>query len=214
MWFKRFFIINVWLLVLIFLNANITNATGSWVVETIDNIGAVVMETSLAIDSQDKVHISYCDTANQDLKYITNATGSWLVETLDSIGDVGEVVSLAVDSQDKVHISYSGWAYPYIKYITNATGSWVVETVDHNSGDLVSDISLAVDSQDRVHISCVTYFVGWGPGYEIYITNVTGSWVIETLDSLGSEGMYTSLAVDSQDKVHISYDNYYHVTWP
>ena len=41
--------------------------------------------TSLAVDSQDKVHISYSDDTNDDLKYITNATGSWVAETLDSM---------------------------------------------------------------------------------------------------------------------------------
>ena len=42
-----------------------------------------------------------------------------------------------------------------------------------------------------------------------YITNATtGSWVPETVDSKGSVGVYTSLAVDSQDKVHISYSDF------
>ena len=49
------------------------------------------MYTSIAIDSQDKVHISYNDHSNHDLKYITNATGSWVPETLDSDGDVAMI---------------------------------------------------------------------------------------------------------------------------
>ena len=53
--------------------------------------GDVGMYTSIAVDSQDKVHISYYDCTNGDLKYITNATGSWVSETLDSTGDVGMV---------------------------------------------------------------------------------------------------------------------------
>ena len=69
----------------------ITNATGSWVAETLDSIGDVGWYTSIAVDSQDKVHISYYDDTNDDLKYITNVTGSWVAETLDSIGDVGWV---------------------------------------------------------------------------------------------------------------------------
>ncbi len=124
--------------------------------ETIDSGGYKYWDTSLAIDSQDKVHISYYVSTSDDLKYITNATGSWVVETLDSEGTVGYFASLAVDSQDKVHISYQDRTNYDLKYITNATGSWVAETVE-SIGDVGWHTSLAVDSQDKVHISYHDY---------------------------------------------------------
>jgi hypothetical protein len=180
----------------------ITNATGSWVVETLDSIGIFSSNTSIAVDSQDKVHISYYDSTNLDLKYITNATGSWVAETLDSTGDVGGYTFLAVDSQDKVHISYYDRTNLDLKYITNATGSWVAETLD-STGYVGSSTSLAFDAQDKVHIS---YYDSTDHDLK-YITNATGSWVAETLDSplYGLAGSHTSIAVDSQDRVHISY---------
>jgi hypothetical protein len=104
MWFKRLSI-TVLVLLPIFLNTNITSAW--WLVETLDSNGDVFWYTSLVVDSQDKVHISYYDNNGEVLKYITDATGSWVAETLDSSGGVGRYSSIAVDSSDKRHISYS-----------------------------------------------------------------------------------------------------------
>jgi len=44
-----------------------------WDYETVDASCGVGLFTSIAIDSQDKVHISYYDYTNEDLKYITSA---------------------------------------------------------------------------------------------------------------------------------------------
>jgi hypothetical protein len=109
-------------------------------------------DTSIAIDSQGKVHISYGDYTNYDLKYITNTTGIWVVETLDRTGNVGWYNSIAVDSKGKVHISYDDFTNYDLKYITNATGVWMVETLD-STGDVGWYNSITVDNSDRVHIS-------------------------------------------------------------
>ena len=47
--------------------------------KVVDSSGGDVGEcTSIAIDTADKVHISYYDSSNSDLKYATNASGSWV----------------------------------------------------------------------------------------------------------------------------------------
>ncbi len=91
-----------------------------WCYETVDSAGGVGEYTSIAIDSLDKVHISYCDATNYDLKYATNASGSWVTETVDSAGSVGGYTSIAIDSLDKVHISYFDDTNNDLKYATNA----------------------------------------------------------------------------------------------
>ncbi|MDI6788655.1 MAG: hypothetical protein QME51_09815 [Planctomycetota bacterium] len=46
-------------------------STGSWVCSTLDSAGGSG-DTSIAIDSKNKVHISYYDATNKALKYATN----------------------------------------------------------------------------------------------------------------------------------------------
>lgn len=79
-----------------------------WEVSRIDDEGG---GTSIAIDSYDKVHISYRSGA---LKYATDASGSWLTYTIDSAGGNS---SIGVDSNGYAHISYNGGST--LKYATN-----------------------------------------------------------------------------------------------
>jgi hypothetical protein len=128
-----------------------------WWYEVVDNAYEAGVDASIAIDSNNKAHISYGDyyyTNTMRLKYATNASGSWVTQTVDSpaIGPdlLGLGSSMAVDSKNKVHISY--YDDSDLKYATNASGSWVPQTVDDNSW-YVGKTSIALDSNDEVHIS-------------------------------------------------------------
>jgi hypothetical protein len=179
-----------------------TNASGSWVIKTIDRKGTVGLYTSLYTDSNNKVHISYFDYTNSNLKYATNASGSWVTKSIDRTNSVGEYTSIAISPSNKVHISYHAYSveegeYDVIKYATNLSGSWITETVD--KGDLST--SIAVDSNDKVYISYVSV-----PNDIKYATNASGSWVTETVYSGGID-QHTSIALDSNNKAHISFAN-------
>ena len=123
-----------------------------WHRKTLDSSPGVGQYASIALDTSGKVHISYFDSANLDLKYVTNASGSWVITTVDSSGDVGQYTSIAVDTSGKVHISYYDRGRDFIKYATNASGSWVKTNVD-SSGDVGQYTSIAVDTLDKIHIS-------------------------------------------------------------
>ncbi|MFH0791036.1 MAG: choice-of-anchor U domain-containing protein [Candidatus Omnitrophota bacterium] len=179
-----------------------TNASGRWVTTIVDP-DSDFYYNSIAIDSSNKVHISYLDWSNGYLKYATNASGSWITTIVDS-GGIWHA-SIAADSSNNVHISYCD-DNSYLKYATNASGKWVITTVD-SSGYLTQFSSIAVDSSNKAHISCGDWSNGWSNADLKYATNASGSWVITTIDSPGNVGEYSSIAIDSSDKVHISYSD-------
>ena len=80
--------------------------------------------TSIAIDSNDVVHISYYDATNKDLKYATNMQSSivsgvgGVIKFIARDAEVGRYSSIAVDSSGDVHISYYGATNGDLKYAT------------------------------------------------------------------------------------------------
>src|SRR3989338_6344590 len=178
-----------------------------WQYETVDSSPGVGAYASIAIDSNNNVHISYQDSyPNGDLKYATNASGAWVASTVDSAGNVGEYTSIAIDSNNKAHISYFDSTNYDLIYVTNASGAWVASTVD-SAGYLGKYTSIAIDSNNNAHISYYDAIVNRDLKYA---TNASGAWVTSTVDSEGNVGEYnTSIAIDSNNKVHISYYDVY-----
>ena len=171
-----------------------TNASGSWAKQTLISQSTAGHYKSIALDSLDKVHISY--NSGGELRYTTNASGSWVTEDPAAGSDKN---SIAVDSSGKVHISTFGCGNNCVQYSTNVSGAWVTQAIDTTNQNGGS--SIAVDSSDNVHIA----YVSANEFVLKYATNASGSWVTETV---GSGGWSVSIAVDSSGNVHISnWDN-------
>ncbi|MBI5055171.1 MAG: PKD domain-containing protein [Nitrospirae bacterium] len=181
-----------------------TNASGSWVVSTIDTAGSVGQYSSIAVDSNNKAHIGYYDWDNGDLKYATNLSGTWTISVIDSTGYVGQYSSIATDSDNEVHISYYDYTNSDLKYATNESGSWVVYTIN-SAGDVGTYSSITIDSNKKAHIG---YYDSTNGNIK-YATNTSGFWVLSAVDSIGaSVGYYSSIAIDLNKKAHISYYDY------
>lgn len=129
-----------------------SNSSGVWQYTRVDTTGSVGKYSSIAIDSNDKVHISYYDATNENLKYATNLSGSWKLKTLDINGSVGKYNSIDLDSSNNIHICYYDETNGNLKYTTNASNYWTIETVD-GFGDVGSYASLKMDSSDNINIS-------------------------------------------------------------
>ena len=189
----------------------------NWNKLSVDTSGDVGGHTSIAIDSNDVIHISYFDDTNNDLKYATCSSGcttasNWNKLSVDTSGDVGRYTSIAIDSNDAVHISYSDNTNYELKYATCSSGCTTASNWNEVSAGTTGFggthyTSIAIDSNDAVHIS----YYDSHPNNDLkYATCSSGcttasNWNNVTVDASGIVGQYASIAINSNDVIHISY---------
>ena len=97
-------------------------AAGSWQVVPLDTAELVGPFTGLAVDASGRLHISYHDWGEEDLKYATCAAGcdaadSWQATTVAGDGNVGFGSALAVDANGRTHVIYRDMTYRILKYM-------------------------------------------------------------------------------------------------
>lgn len=177
----------------------------SWQRITIDTAGTTGQYNAIAVDdANNRVHIVYGDLDSGSLDHATNTIGEttgWQLETID--GDTtGQVTaSVAVDDYGRLHVAYRAQTST-LKYVRGSFGSWSTpSTID--SGGAISDTSIALDSAGYAHIA---YYLG-GRNTIKYATNAEDYWVAEEIEEsyAGSRGKHTSIAIDSNDNIYISY---------
>ena len=187
------------------------SAGSAWSSETVgdpsgNNVG---LHSSIAVDGSGKIHISYYDLDNGDLKYASRASGSaaWSIQSVDEDGNVGQYSSIAVEGNGNVHIGYHDATQTRLdlKYATNVTGAWVKSTLDSN-GNVGQYSSIAVDGAGKVHIS----YYDSSNGYLKYISGQSAVWgAPEIVDRVGNVGRYSSIALSVNLQggpvVHIGY---------
>jgi hypothetical protein len=187
-----------------------SNGSGEWRLYVVDwtNMIGDGADASMALDSQNRVHIGYYDGEagafpREDgvLKYATNAEGAWQIRVIDRAPALGGFPSLAMDSSDKVHMAYFDAAGFALKYATNHLGTWDIRFIDR-VGDGIRSTAIAVDVADRVHIA---YIDAMQQALK-YATNASGEWTIAILDRDVHALGRVSMAADAMGKAHISYE--------
>jgi len=78
---------------------------------------------------------------------------------------------------------------------------WSINTLDDNGRVYGTTRWLSVDSSDNLHLA----YENFVDGELKYMTNASGLWVSETVDSSGDASSHISIAIDSSNNVHISY---------
>ena len=169
-----------------------TNARGLWTKEIIDDAND---EVSIALDSQDHVHLAY--QKGGSLLYVTNASGQWVTFTLRT-GNTGYAASLKLDAQDHVHIGYLNVGQGSLDYISNSSGVWNSSTVEGTTW--ASGVSFKPEDYTRLtldangHAHLCYYYEAYDSeendttGTLKYATNASGAWVCEGVDDSGDAG--------------------------
>jgi len=100
------------------------STAANWQTVAADEAGDIGYSASLAVDGSGRLHVSYADFTNGDLKYATCAAdctspSSWQTTALDHTGNLGgeDYTSLAVDASGGVHVSYFDDTNADLKYI-------------------------------------------------------------------------------------------------
>ena len=162
---------------------------GTWVTSFLDTDAGAGRYTSLALDGNDKVHISYAGGSG-GLSYMTNATGSWVNRgTIDSnIGRTG----IAVDGSGNAHFSYYDQVGGDLHYALYSGGTFSQVAID-TAGDVGDYNAIAVDAGGYAHIC---YYDATNNRLK-YATNVTGAWETTQLNSSIPGGKYCSINYNS-----------------
>ena len=179
------------------LEGDVEKRAHSWDIQTLDSEGSVGKYSSIAIDSNDNIHISFFDDTNKSLKYAYFNGTAWTIENVSSNIGISMETSIAVDSQNRPHISYTTGALRYGFFNGNM---WINELID-TDGRRYS--SIAIDSNDLPHIA---YFDDEASNGNLKYTYNNGSlWNMTIVDSPGTVGLWPSIKMDLSDHPHISY---------
>ena len=170
---------------------------GTWNLTRLDSDGDF-RYTSLFIDWRDWYHISYEDLDKNDLRYARWNGSDWRIEKADTEGEVGSWTSIKVDGNGTVHIGYHDNGRRMLKYATKLNGVWSTTLIDDMGYG--PGLSLDLDSSAYPHIS----YHSSDPNLKHAWWN--GSvWLNETVDDSSIVGEGSSIRIDVNDEIHISY---------
>jgi len=134
-----------------------------------------------------------------------NPLGVWSSQVVDSTAsDPGRFNSIAVDPTNSLaRISYVAATTLKVRYAAYNGATWSIEDVD-GIGQVTgaSTTSLRLDSSGNPHIS---YYNATAKVLLYASKNGGGPWAVDTVDTGGDVGGYSSLVLDDQDRPVISY---------
>lgn len=181
---------------------------------------------SLAVDSDNDEHFAYYGGIGS--VYYYDGNGSTVVAAGSSATHKGEYGLSLTLHQDRPYIAFrsstqdepgSPLYHTNLGYIyKQINGDWstpqYVYSVNSRRQENFMDVSLAIDSNGNPHLSFRTtgddLNIGspqYSAGLAYAHKNSSGDWVVEGVDSGEQNGWHSSIAIDSQGHVHISYSD-------
>ncbi|MCX5726203.1 MAG: Ig-like domain-containing protein, partial [Candidatus Saganbacteria bacterium] len=181
-----------------------TRGSIAWAPTTIDTVGNVGQYTSIALDNLGRAHIAYCGEGDGALYYIKYNGTAWEArETVDA--SYNEYSSIVLDSSNNPRISYYDSGNEHLMFAKRTAGTWTTTVVDDSTYYVGKYSSVAIDPTNNNHMF-ISYYDDNSDNLKCAETMDGGSsWSKSTIDSPGSVGKYTSIAVDAFHCPHISY---------
>ena len=144
------------------------------------------MGTSMTVDSQGKIHTTFVDYTNGDLKYAYGESQNWNVSTVTVPSEVWNVgiqgSALVLDSNDQPHICYFRYQNETtgeISYAQFDGANWTIYDVPGQN----TYCQLAIDSDDIVHMT-YTSLSGFDTKYATrHIASNIDSWNTTSIGS-------------------------------
>ncbi|MCU0412737.1 MAG: hypothetical protein MUF82_09470, partial [Bacteroidetes bacterium] len=177
-----------------------TNASGTWVNETVGGAIQAYNAGALAVTAAADVQFAYY--ANAGIYHIAKPHGgSWATaEHVDTVASWAEglTIDLALDDAGKPHIAYAGGPNAYLRHATKPVSTWITETVQPGVYSIAIR-AIDVDGSGLSHVS----FMDIETGYLRYGTNASGSWTTSPVVPIS---WMHDIAVDEGGYPHIVYD--------
>ena len=180
-----------------------------WVVETVYDQINILSQVSLALDSNDRAHVSAgIDEISEiaDLLYAFRSDSGWEVSELkDVTGQAGEYNSLVLDANDRPHISYFYPSQHQVKYAHNPGTGWEFEVVEDAAPTIQEPYcSIVLDEGGEPAI-----LYNWEGGKELRLARRgEAGWTTRTLVTTPervSTETRVELAFDGEGVAHFSY---------
>lgn len=186
-----------------------------WHVEIVDDGQGtdVGLYSSMALDRNGNLHIGYYNASTMSLEYSYRGRQDrkWSKMTVERAA--GTFVSLATDSQGRPHLAYNSADRKGLRYAHWDGKQWRFPVVDTVSTQFSTSLQL-----DRSGNPRIAYFettrTNKSVGQKLKYAYSDGTdWFIKTVALRPRQGMYNSLAIDSQGRAHIAFAESGHVEY-
>ncbi|MDH3610833.1 MAG: hypothetical protein OEM79_03625 [Nitrosopumilus sp.] len=194
-----------------FVRCGSTDCSSGNSIQTIDSTGDVGRYTSIALADDDIPVISYQDENNNALKLVRcgniHCSSGNLIQTVES-GVGGTFTSIAITLGDIPVISYYDWILDDLKVVkcgnTDCSSGNSIQTID-STGDVGEHTSIALATGE---IPVISYHDNTNEDLKFVKcgnTDCSSGNSVQTIDSTGNVGWYTSIALAAGDIPVISY---------
>ena len=193
---NRFERLSIILAVILCVPASLLAQKRAWTTELIDSAGS---ESSLAVDADGNLHVSYYYPVEGQLKYGFRPAKSarWFTMGLDK--GFGEFSTrITVDPKGNPHICYSP---NILKYASFDGRRWTVQQIDPGGGLVSYFCSLRIGPDGAPQVS---WYVESGT-YIRYAALKNGAWIAQTADAENKPGKWNSMVLDNNGLPHLSY---------